>query len=428
MTASQALAERIVTDVRQPTPLIATEPSTWDPVDLGPHVDGTARSVLPTVGRRDDGVRLFYRGRTSTVYGGSESGKSLLLQSVVCQEIANGDTVLYVDFEDTEDSVVQRLKAIGGASVDGVIADRVIYVRPAEPISTPGARVRLKALLDLHRPSMVVLDGVTEAMVLHGLELKDNTDVASFLDILPRSIARHRPPDAEPAAVVLIDHVTHASKGDPDADPVGGIVKRTGLDGTSILVINKAPFVIGGTARSLLYVRKDRVGQVQRHCKRSESGRDLLATKVVDSHSEWDMDVYLYPPGAAPDDQQRDPAAPWKPTKLMGDIYEVVADNPDGISGNGIRDRVRGRKDWVGKAVAALVDDGHITPTPHKPLRPYPEPAVPSSQPVPERSPEPGQGPVPVVPPLYKGTRNRNYPDGPEQIELPGTTNKEDDR
>ena len=46
------------------------------------------------------------------------------------------------------------------------------------------------------------MDGITEAMSLHGLQLQDNNDVARFMVMLPRRFARTG------AAALLIDHVT----------------------------------------------------------------------------------------------------------------------------------------------------------------------------------------------------------------------------
>jgi hypothetical protein len=52
-----------------------------------------------------------------------------------------------------------------------------------------------------------VVDGVTKAMVLQGLDIRDNKDVAEFLTKLARPLA-----DAG-AAVLLIDHVTKDREG-----------------------------------------------------------------------------------------------------------------------------------------------------------------------------------------------------------------------
>jgi hypothetical protein len=49
--------------------------------------------------------------------------------------------------------------------------------------------------------TLVVIDGVTEAMTTEGLALGDNTDVAAWIRLLPKRFA------AAGAVVVVIDHV-----------------------------------------------------------------------------------------------------------------------------------------------------------------------------------------------------------------------------
>ena len=48
-----------------------------------------------------------------------------------------------------------------------------------------------------------MIDGVTEALTLEGLSLNDNSEVAEWLERLPRWIR-----DRTAAAAVVIDHVT----------------------------------------------------------------------------------------------------------------------------------------------------------------------------------------------------------------------------
>ena len=54
------------------------------------------------MGRRNDGVGLFYPGKVHTVSSESEAGKTWLLLSVVLDELGRSNAVVYVDFEDDE--------------------------------------------------------------------------------------------------------------------------------------------------------------------------------------------------------------------------------------------------------------------------------------------------------------------------------------
>jgi hypothetical protein len=104
--------------------------------------------------------------------------------------------VLYVDFEDGALSIVGRLMALG-AERDAVL-QRFVYVRPDEPLADVAIREFNSCSRDV---TLAVLDGVTEALTLHGLDLASNTDVAKWRAQLPRPLARAG------AAVLEIDHV-----------------------------------------------------------------------------------------------------------------------------------------------------------------------------------------------------------------------------
>lgn len=54
----------------------ARENHTWEPVDLADVLDGTWKPPEPTVGRRSDGVGLFYPGKKHTISSESEAGKT----------------------------------------------------------------------------------------------------------------------------------------------------------------------------------------------------------------------------------------------------------------------------------------------------------------------------------------------------------------
>ena len=56
-------------------------------------------------------------------------------------------------------------------------------------------------------PYFAVIDGVTEALTIFGLDLNDNADSARWYQQLPRPIVRRG------AAVLLIDHVTKDREG-----------------------------------------------------------------------------------------------------------------------------------------------------------------------------------------------------------------------
>ena len=65
------------------------EPTTWEPVDLGPYLRGQIKPPAPpSIGLcRTDGVRLLYPGCEHTVIGETESGKTWLALACVAAEL-----------------------------------------------------------------------------------------------------------------------------------------------------------------------------------------------------------------------------------------------------------------------------------------------------------------------------------------------------
>jgi len=150
--------------------------TTWQPTDLTQIVRGVLSGEVvgpvPTLLVRLDGRALLYRGEVHSPAGEPESGKSWLVQHESVQLIERGERVLYLDFETAAPSVVERLLALG-ASAQAVV-DHFVYVRPDEPPTD--ARI---AELAEGRFALVVLDGVTEAYELLGLDPLSNRDAAA---------------------------------------------------------------------------------------------------------------------------------------------------------------------------------------------------------------------------------------------------------
>jgi len=146
---------------------VNTDRPTWQPIDLEPVLDGTYRTPEPTVGSRDDDVGMFYPGRVHTIASESEGGKTWLALAQAVIELDRGNAATFIDLEDDEGGVVGRLLALGAKR--DAIRDRFAYLRPEEPIGLLGNRGDLEQALGDLRPTLAVLDGVTEAMTMHGL-------------------------------------------------------------------------------------------------------------------------------------------------------------------------------------------------------------------------------------------------------------------
>jgi hypothetical protein len=333
----------------------------WVPVDLADVLDGRYQRPEPTVGRRDDGKGLFYPGRLHTIAAEAESGKTWFALLAVRTELEAGNACVYLDFEDDEGGVVGRLLTMG-CNRDA-IRDRFAYIKPEDSIENFINRSDLGEVLGDLNPTLAILDGVTEAMSMHGLELKDNSDVAKFGRILPRWIA-----DRGPAAVAL-DHVVKDREA-RGGQAIGGIHKINGLNGAMYLLENKSPFGIGITGRSRLLIKKDRPGQLRRHAVPGSEGLFSYADLVVESHDEDFAEVSLTPP------EQREDKV-FRPTVIMGKIARVLESAPNGLSKNAIEGAVTGKATVIRLALEMLVGEGYVAverhgaSSIHKLVRPF---------------------------------------------------------
>lgn len=350
-------------DVRHAAEEAAAEaaPSTWRPKDLTAVLNGTWQAPQPTVGERDDGRGLFYPGRLHAIAAEAEAGKTWLALHAVERELVAGKCAVYLDFEDDEGGTVSRLLAMGCPRE--LIRDRFAYIGPEDPMDLVARDDLDQALADL-KPTLVIIDGITEAMSLHGLELKDNTDVARFGRMLPRHIARQGP------AVTSLDHVTK-DRESRNGHAIGGIHKLNGINGAMYLLENKSPFGIGLTGRSRLLIRKDRPGQLRRNGQLSHDSLFWYADLVVESHDEAFAEVSLEVP------EERAPEK-FKPTAIMADICRQLDGLEGGLSKNAIEAAVKGKREYIRLGLELLVNEGYVkaerigNASMHILIKPYP--------------------------------------------------------
>jgi hypothetical protein len=283
----------------------------WQPVDLGPILRGEHTRPEPTVGlARTDGLRMLYPGKEHTVIGEMESGKSWYADGCAAAELIAGHIVAYVHFEEADPTdTVERLIAVGVAET---IERQFLFVGPDEPATEE----RLTTLLEAG-PSLVVFDGVNEAMSLHRWGIRDEDGAAMFRRRLVK------PFTAIGAATLAADHVVK-DKEKRGRDPLGSIHKGNGLTGTLVLLENADPFGRGLRGRSHVYVTKDRPGFLRRQGRpdRRTPGKTFMGELVVDD-SRIHVD-HLEMRFWAPKDETTDEAD--RPTpKREADEAEVLA-------------------------------------------------------------------------------------------------------
>jgi hypothetical protein len=316
--------------------------SSWDDVDVAEILANGEDEMEPTQLARTDGRRLLYPAAVHSISGEPESGKSWVALFAVQQALHAGEHATYVDFEDRASRVIGRLVTIG--TDKDALTERFHYKRPLVALDTLGrARLDLAAT----QSTLVVIDGVTEAMTLHGLSLMDNEDAARYLDLLPRHLA-----DLD-CSVFQIDHVVK----DPDKQgrwSIGASHKLAGLDGAAYTAKVIEPFGKGKLGRCRITVNKDRPGSV-----REIAIGNTVAEFVLDSRQAQPYaaaQAWLEPATETPvgDDGQM------RPTHLMDKISRYV-EVTRGCTGKQIEDVIRGKATYVRLALHTLVKEGYIT-------------------------------------------------------------------
>jgi AAA domain len=327
----------------------AEQASSWTPVDLG-AIEATEQPP-PTLLPRTDDRCLLYEGKVAEVAAPPESCKGWLAVLAATEPLLAGHPIIYVDFESSAGELVERLRAVGVP--DERIAAQVSYFGPHEPL-TYANRADLDAAL-AREPALVVIDGVTEALTIHGLDLNDNADVARWLELLPRPAARSG------AAVLMIDHVTKDREA-RGAYSLGAGHKLAGVAVAYSLTVIE-PFGRGRVGVVKVKVRKDRPGHVRAHA----DGDDVGTMRLASDPTTGAVSVVIEPPT-----QERR----FRPTVLMERLSAAIEATP-GMGKREVRDAVPGKSAAKDEALRLLIAEGWVrvdrngSAQRHHPERPY---------------------------------------------------------
>ncbi len=202
----------------------------------------------PALMARTDGKSLFYAGKLHWCQGEPESGKTMAALAAVKEVLDAGLVAVMLDFEDSRTAVVGRLHAMGADT------SRFVYVRPTVPLEG-GALVDAERLMAMG-PAVIVLDGLAEAMALHGLDPVRSMDTATFIHEV---LNRFRDPSG---TTIVVDHVARGDAG-KGRYAYGSQHKLASVDGAAYRFEVLQPFSRdhGGAAR--IDVAKDRPGFVR---------------------------------------------------------------------------------------------------------------------------------------------------------------------
>lgn len=311
--------------------------TSWAALDLDAALTGSELDPPPSILPRTDGACLLYAGAVHTLAGEPGCGKTWIALQAAVVELQAGHGVVYVDFEDRATRVVGRLLQLG-AKPDQIL-DHFHYVRPHEALDHRG-----RGALGAHLPhaTLAVLDGVTEAMTLHGLDLSANPDVAQFYALLPRWIADRGP------AVVLIDHVI---KDDDKRGKwsIGGQHKLAGLDGAAYQVKAIEPFGRGKRGTAVVTVAKDRPGYIEEFALGRAVGHFTL-----DARGDVTTATLAPPTSSASGGDGH-----FEPTHIMEKVSRFIEAHP-GASKNMVEGAVKGKATVIRLALELLTDGEYV--------------------------------------------------------------------
>ena len=257
------------------------EPSTWAAVDLG-LIDATPKTA--ELLSRTDGVNLAYTGKMNWIYGVPESGKTWIALLAAVQALNAGHRVLWLDYEDSPETFVERMVALG--TKRAVINDpaRLAYVAPIDRLydTRPGGGLdetkwsRHLGIRETHlawTPHLVVVDSCAGGMALEALSITSNDDVPQWIRLYLRPFTNAG------AGVIVIDHLPKGAEADKRF-PIGAQHKLASLDGVALRCTTTKSWgrhpggtttePVEGTVK--LQVSKDRAGAVRAHITGDEAG------------------------------------------------------------------------------------------------------------------------------------------------------------
>ncbi|MCP3422977.1 hypothetical protein [Nocardioides pinisoli] len=303
---------------------------------------------------------LFYPNEVHSVGGEPESMKSWLLLLASVQEIKLGRHVMYVDMEANDRSIVYRLKLLGATNAR--IKKHFHYFRPDDAISEEDQR-RFRLMVKRWSPSLVVLDGVTEAYSLHGLSINSSEDAAAWFALFARRFQTKGAVDGyDGPAIVELDHVVKDRDGRGNWT-IGTQHKKAGIKGAMYMVESLRPFGAGKHGVSRLLLAKDSPGGVayvsiggkarQRyvadlHCDATGGGAGVdawIETTEVNEAVDPEADKPL--------------AEQYGFRMLMQDVCDFIGKNP-GASLRLVRSGVKGTNERIALAVEHLCRDGFV--------------------------------------------------------------------
>ena len=207
------------------------------------------------------------------------------------------------------------------------------------PLDAPGWAALAQAATGT---TLAVIDGITEAMTMHGLSLMDNEDVAKWLELIPRRLADLGP------AVVQIDHVVKNAD-NRGRYAIGGQHKLAGITGVAYKMLTIRSFGKGERGQAKLVIDKDKHGDV------GPNGMTVAEIHLDATDPSGKLFGWVDSPESAHDEEGN-----FRPTTLMERVSNFLLVNAGPQSLSAIKAGVKGNDHSIADAVFTLVREGYV--------------------------------------------------------------------
>lgn len=299
-------------------------------IDLREFILNGCQPELPTVADVGIGTGMLYAGRINEIHGEPGTGKSNVAIALSNAVMKSGGTVLYIDPEDVPAGFTRRSLQLGADPEH--LMHRCQYLND----SAPGEILLAQRWAALHKPALVVIDGMAECMAAAGLNEDKAEEVLNFIKQQVRPFA-----EKAGAAVLISDHVTKSWE-ERGLWSRGSGAKMGRYDGVSYALTLVDAYAPGQAGSILLTVAKDRNGGVgvkgrpvaQIHFMPAADNRTIISFRV-------------------PDDQ----SSSLKPLKTMAKIMELMDECKQATKADL---RKLGKSQMVDRAIELLEQEGRI--------------------------------------------------------------------
>jgi hypothetical protein len=208
-------------------------------------------------------ANLIYAGKTHSISGPPEAGKTILCLHLMMTAMALGRPVVLFDHETGPEQISDLLRSFGA---DPKLVDKLLtYV----PFPATGWRdvdvTRMHDMVSAIQPAIVTFDSFGEMMAANGADENRAGDVVRFANRVFAPITRLATGNRRPPAVIITDHDAKPSaSGAGDRYARGSTSKLAKLD-VAIKLTPVRPFSRDNDGLVQLMISKDRLGCLHRH-------------------------------------------------------------------------------------------------------------------------------------------------------------------